>query len=78
MTTTEQMSSLTEAIDARKNDLARATVAYEAAEEAADKALARLKKEFKVSTPEEGEALLKKMQKRADKLYEQAKEALGG
>jgi len=78
MTTTEQMNALTEAIEARKSDHARATVAYEAAQEAADKALARLKKEFKVSTPEEGEALLLKLQKRADKLYEKAKETLDG
>lgn len=76
MTTTDKMNALADAIESRKNDLARATVAYESAKESHDKALANLFEEFKVSSVEEAEKLLKKLRKRADALYDKAVEAL--
>lgn len=76
MTTTEKMSALAERIETRKSDLARAQAAYDSADESYAKAIARLKEEFKVDSPEEAQKLLKKLHKKADKLYAQVEEAL--
>lgn len=77
MTTTEKISALSERIEAKKSDLARAQAAFEAAEESHNKALARLSEEFKVTSPEEAKKLLEKLRKKADKLYDKALEVLG-
>ena len=78
MVTKNDMAALADSIESRKADLAKAQAAYDSAQEASERAMSRLQEEFGVQTPQDAQKLLKRLQKKADKLYQEASEALSG
>lgn len=76
MTTTARLNALSEQIETRRAERAKAEATKEAAVEAYNRLLTELKATYKVNTLDEAEALLKKMDKKLDKQISKAEAIL--
>jgi len=76
MTTSEKIASLSDRLEARRAERAKAEATFDSAQAALAKAMQKLKDDFKVNSIEEAEALLASIQKKTEKLISEAEEAL--